>query len=60
VAEDEVAELVGQGPVTSGQSLLDEEDVAVGVLPPLTADSSRKVCHLELDGSTAVLCYGFH
>ena len=49
MAEDEVAELMGQGAVPCGQALLDQEDVPVGVLAPLAAHAGRQVRHLELD-----------
>ena len=58
VAEDEVAELMGQRAVPCGQPLLDQEHVPVGVLPPLAAYAGWQIRHLELDGPIAVLADG--
>ncbi|BBZ30914.1 hypothetical protein MMAD_52090 [Mycolicibacterium madagascariense] len=44
-----MAEFVRQRAVAGGQPVLDEEDVAVGVLAPLAADSRRQVGHRQLD-----------
>jgi hypothetical protein len=60
VSEHQVAELVGQGPVPGGQALLNQEDVTVGVLTPLTTHSRRQVRHLELDRSTAAIRHRLH
>ena len=58
VAEHQVAEFVGQGAIPGGQALLDQEDVAVGVLAPLTAHPGRQVGRREFDRPAAVLADG--
>ena len=55
-----MAQFVREGPVSGGQALLDQEDVSIGVLPPLATHTRRQVRHLQLDGSAAVFCHRFH
>ncbi|BBY50924.1 hypothetical protein MARA_43920 [Mycolicibacterium arabiense] len=50
-----MAEFVCQGAVASWETPLDEEDVAVGVLPPLAADAGGQIGHLQFDRTATVI-----
>ena len=58
VAEHQVPEFVSEGAVPGGQTLLDQEDIAVGVLAPLPAHPGRQIGHLEFDRPFAILADG--
>jgi hypothetical protein len=58
MAQDQVPQFVGQGAVPGRQPVLDEEDIVIGVLPPLSAHARRKVGHGDLDRPALMLADG--